>query len=127
MRVFWRVGSHCESKVSKNNKPYVRLALRVGDGEASQWVNCMVFDPEVIAAADKLTKGTKLYIEGNLKLDRWQAKDGSGEKTGLSIMANYVRIPAIGANKPKRDGDAAPAPAARAARYDESLDDDLPF
>jgi single-stranded DNA-binding protein len=126
---FFAVVARVETKTAKTSgKPYLRLNLRDGDGESAQWINCMVFEPDVVAAADKLKAGMKLYIEGNLRLDRWQASDGSGEKSGLSVMANHVRVPQIGTNKPKREDDASSrAPGnVRAQRYSE-LDDAIPF
>jgi hypothetical protein len=52
-------------------------------------------------------------------------QDGS-EKQGLSVMARVSRVPQIGANRPKRDGAAAPVPQ-RAQRVADELDDAIPF
>jgi single-stranded DNA-binding protein len=124
---FGVLGRDAESKTSKAGKPYLKLACRVGDGEAAQWVNVMSFDQEAIAAADKLVKGARLYVEGRLQLDKWTAQDGT-ERHGLSCMSGYTRLPQIGANKPKRDGDGAPAPTQRAPRArDDELSDSIPF
>jgi single-stranded DNA-binding protein len=84
------LGRDGEVRTSKTSgKEYLRLACRCGDGELSQWISVTVFDQNAIAAADRLTKGTKVYVEGHgLKIDRWQASDGSGEKTGLSCMSS---------------------------------------
>jgi single-stranded DNA-binding protein len=68
---FFGVINRVEPKTAKaSGKAYLKINFREGDGDAAQWINCMVFDPEVNAAADKLRAGMKLYIEGNLKLDR---------------------------------------------------------
>ncbi len=51
-------------------------------------------------------KGTRLYIEGTLKLEEWNDKDGFA-RHGLSCAAwNCARVgaSAIGRNKPKRTG-----------------------
>jgi single-strand DNA-binding protein len=124
---FGVLGRDCESKVSKNGKPYLRLAVRVGDGESSQWINVTSFDADAIAAADRLTKGARLYVEGRLQLDEWQAQDGTA-KHGLSCMSWHTRLAQIGRNKPKRDGDGVPSPAnQQAQRSNDFHDDPLPF
>jgi single-stranded DNA-binding protein len=119
--------ARAESKTSKAGKQYVRLSVRVGDGDALQWVSCMVFDPELIVAADAL-KGRAAYFEGTLRLDKWTGQDGV-EKQGLSCMARLTRLPQIGGNKPtKRDDGAAAAAPQRAMRArDDDLSDSIPF
>jgi single-stranded DNA-binding protein len=124
------LGRDAEIKTSKAGRDYARLACRVGDADSSVWVSIMAFEPDVIAIIGGLTKGSKLYVEcRNLKIDEWEGKDGA-KRNGLSAIASYVRIPAIGVNRPqKRDGDGAPAPTQRAtrARDDELSDDTIPF
>jgi single-stranded DNA-binding protein len=132
---FGTLGRDAEAKVSKTSgKTYLRLAVRVGDGDDSQWINTNCFDASAIEAADRLVKGARVYCEGSLKLDKWTAQDGT-ERHGLSCMARLTRLPQIGANKPqsaKRDGDAAPAPVQRAQpqrspQHDDDLSDSVPF
>ena len=100
------LGRDGESKTSKNDRPYLRLNVRVGDAEA-QWVSVMTFDPQAIAQADKFLKGTRLYVEGKLRLDQWAAQDGT-QKHGLSCMSWHCRLAEIGRNKPQRDGNTTP-------------------
>ncbi len=91
------------SKISKSGKKYLQLNLRIGDGDAAQWVNALVFDTEAIdaAAAGKMVKGTTAYLEGRLSLDEWTSQDGA-RRQGLSVMARYCRLPEIGRNRPKK-------------------------
>ena len=44
-------------KTSKNGKNYLRLNVRVGDGEGATWVSVLAFDPRAIEQADKFLKG----------------------------------------------------------------------
>ena len=118
------------SKVtSKSGKRYLQLNLRVGDSEPATWINAMVFDHEAIeaAAAGKMVKGTKVYLEGRLSLDEWTAGDGS-RRHGLSVMARYCRVPQIGRNRPKKPRKAkAEAPTSRASLVpDPDLSDAIP-
>jgi single-stranded DNA-binding protein len=115
-----------ESKTSKAGKPYVRFTTRVGEGDGVSWVSVMFFD--AVAEPEKFVKGARVYCEGNLKLDKWTAQDGT-ERHGLNCMARRVRVAAIGANKPKREAVAparhSQASGSAAAAYE--MNDEIPF
>ena len=128
---FGALGRDAETKVSGAGKPYLRANIRVGDGEAAQWVSVLAFDEKAIASADKFVKGARVYVEGRLTLDKWKGQDGA-ERVGFSCMSWHCRVAQIGRNKPKRprgsgseqsNNRAAPAQPAR----DEQLDDEIPF
>jgi single-stranded DNA-binding protein len=123
---FGTLGRDAEAKTSKAGKAYLRLNIRVGDGEAAQWINVTSFDADAIGASDRLVKGTRLYVEGRLQLDDWQAQDGAA-KHGLSCMSWHTRLAQIGRNKPKRDADDAPDRVQRAQRSNDFYDDPVPF
>jgi single-stranded DNA-binding protein len=64
------------------------------------FVSVMYFGGDCTELAAKATKGTGIYVEGRLSLDRWE-KDGE-QRTGLSVMSGHCRVAAIGRNKPER-------------------------
>jgi single-stranded DNA-binding protein len=101
---FGALGRDAEAKTSRNGKPYLRLNIRVGDGDAAQWVSVMAFDEQALAAADKMVKGTRVYVEGTLRLDEWTAADGT-KRHSLNVMSWHCRLAAIGRNRPKRARD----------------------
>jgi len=68
---FGSLGRDAESKTSKAGKAYLRLAVRVGDGDGAQWVSFMAFDPRAIEQANKFVKGARVYCEGALSLNEW--------------------------------------------------------
>lgn len=103
---FGALGRDAESKTSKNGKNYLRLNMRVGEGDTAQWVSVMAFDPRAIEQTDKFLKGARVYVEGKLSADEWTAQDGS-KRHGLSVMSWYCRLSEIGRHKSKRDGDKA--------------------
>ena len=105
---FGTLGRDCENKLSKGGKSYLRLNMRVGDGDAAQWVSVMAFDPRAIEQADKFVKGARCYVEGRLSADEWTNADGV-KRFGLSVMSWHCRLSEIGRNKPvRKNGDAKP-------------------
>ena len=74
---------------SKNGKSWASLSLAVGADDDVTWVRVACFG-ELAEAAAKFAKGTSIYVEGKLKLDRWE-KDGQ-EKSGLSVAASWERL-----------------------------------
>jgi single-stranded DNA-binding protein len=128
---FGTLGRDAEAKNSKTGKSYLRLNVRVGDGDAAQWINATVFDTKAIEVADKLVKGAHVYVEGRLALDEWTGQDGA-KRHGLSVMSWHCRLAQIGRNRPKRDKPASDrevatqspnAPNGRAG----DLNDDISF
>jgi single-stranded DNA-binding protein len=120
--MFGTLSRDAEVKTSKAGKTYLRLNLRVGDGDEAQFVNAMVFDSTSIESADKLVKGARVYLEGKLSIDEWTGKDGA-KRHGISIMGSYCRLSQIGRNKAKREN-----PTAVAAPYAPSaFNDQIPF
>ena len=122
--LFGTLGRDAESKTSKNGKPYLRLNVACGEGDATQWVSAMVFDERAIAVVDKLVKGARIYLEGRLSLSQWAAQDGT-TRSGLSVMSWHCRLSQIGRAKTKSEKPkpAEPAPANAGAEFD----DDIPF
>jgi single-strand DNA-binding protein len=118
--MFGTLGRDCEPKVSKNGKSYLKLNVRVGDGDAATWVNVMAFVDGADELAPKLLKGAPVYIEGSIRLDEWTGQDGTA-KHGLSVMAWRLALPAIGKNRPRREGDSEPR------RTNDFHSDEIPF
>jgi single-stranded DNA-binding protein len=98
---FGSLVADAERKVSKNGKPYLRFRCAVGSGDDTQFVGVMLFGDCVDELGDA-TKGTRVYCEGRLKLDKWTGQDGA-ERYGLGAMCFYARGAQIGDRKPKRE------------------------
>src|SRR5208337_2994787 len=88
---FGTLGRDGELKTSKAGKQYLRLNVRVGDGDGASWISVTAFDQNAIALADKLVKAARVYVEGRLSLDQWTAQDGT-PKHGLSVMSWHCRL-----------------------------------
>jgi single-stranded DNA-binding protein len=124
--LFGTLGRDSELKTSKTGKQYLRLNVRVGDGDTATWVNVMAFDEQAIAGVDKLTKGARVYIEGTLRLDKWTAQDGT-ERHGLSVMSWHCRPAAIGRNKRERNDSSRPSVASGSVGGSDFHNDKIPF
>ena len=101
---FGSLSRDAELKTSKAGKRYLRLNVRVGDGEDVQWLGVMAFDEKAIEAAEKLTKSARVYIEGRISIDEWTGQDGA-KRSGLSCLSWHCRLSQIGRNKPKHKND----------------------
>jgi single-stranded DNA-binding protein len=123
---FGTLSRDAERKTSKGGKSYLRMNVRTGDGDAAQWVSVTAFDEKAIAQADKFTKGARVYIEGSLKLEEWNGRDGVMRR-GLSCLAWRARLSEIGRNKRSRERRPAADKPQGAAAPNTSHSDDIPF
>jgi hypothetical protein len=111
---YGRIGRDAEVKTGKSGKAYMVLSVGVGGkNEETTWINVMSFDDEAIANGNKYTKGSPVYVEGRVELEKWTSRQDGLERTGLKVTSNHTRLSQIGRNKP------AKAPA--------DLDDEIAF
>ncbi len=109
--------------------------------ERTEWHRVKMFGKLGDIAADYLTKGRQVYIEGSIRTDKYTDKQGI-ERYSTDIIANEMQMLGGGAggggggggdynqDRPQRSArssqdDSAPAPARPAA--DTFEDDDIPF
>jgi single-stranded DNA-binding protein len=123
---FAAVSRDAEYKVSKAGKPYLKLACRIGDADATTWVNAMAFVDNAQELAPKLVKGAAVYIEGTIRLDEWTAQDGT-KRAGLSVFARRCEVPKIGRNKPKREPDRSSGNTSYGASANDFHNDEIGF
>jgi len=121
---FGSLARDAETKTSKAGKQYLRLNVRVENGETAQYINVMAFDADAVAVADKLVKGARVYCEGKLSLDEWTGQDGQ-KRTGLSVMSFHCRLSQIGRNKPRKQTSDREATAPYGSR--PAFNDSIPF
>ena len=92
--------SVCEMRVAVNS--------RRKDGQSGQWVDkpnyfdVVVFGAQADNCATYLQRGRPVAVEGRLDWREWEAKDGSGKRQAVQIIANTVQF--LGS----RDGGGAP-------------------
>ncbi len=117
-------GLHCACTGRLGGDPDLRytrggtalLALRVAVDENSQatearpapetqWVRVVVWGDQAEQLAGQLHKGSAVYIEGRLRLDRWQDRTTGEPRSGLAVSAWRVDLHgAIGQAAPRPGG-----------------------
>ena len=127
---------------------------RVKDGnewkDRASFVDCVLFGARAEALSARLSRGSKVAVEGKLRWSQWEAKDGSGKRSKIEVVAEEVELmtvpvqpqpqaapaapvyaapvyqpaPAIPAYQPRPAVQAAPAPAQPTLAYYE---EDIPF
>ena len=94
--------------------------------ERTEWHNVTFFGRLAEIAGEYLKKGSQVYIEGSLRTEKWQDKQGNDRYT-TKIIANEMQM--LG-GRPGGGGDYAPAqqqPQPKPAPVNDSFDDDIPF
>lgn len=95
-----RLGRPAERKVTSAGRAFLAFSVITGEGDDEQWLNCSAWSDSLVDMAEHLKQGVEVYIEGKLKVRRWQGE--SGERFGLQVSASTVQpLALIGHKKPK--------------------------
>lgn len=105
--------------------------------EETEWHRIVMFDRLAEVAREYLRKGSQVYIEGQIRTNKWQDKDGNDRYT-TEIIARDMQMlggrPGAGApgggdydDRPAASGGRAPAGGGRKDREEPPFEDDIPF
>lgn len=99
--------------------------------ERTEWHNITFFGRLAEIAGEYLKKGSQVYIEGSLRTEKWQDKQGQDRYT-TKVIANEMQMlggkPGGGGDfAPQQQKQSQPQPANQPAPVDDSFDDDIPF
>lgn len=89
--------------------------------EVTEWVNVALFGRLAEIAGEYLGKGSKVYIEGKLKTEKY-TKDGIDRYSTKVIGEKLEMLTSKGESKPAQQRQEAPAPQGT-----DEFDDDIPF
>ena len=134
-----RLSRDPESKYTSAGEAMLTLSVAVDEntrqtmdraGTETTWVRCVVWEERADELAHVLKKGSLVYVEGRLKLDRWVAHDGQ-QRAGLSVSAWVVQPMGVGRRSPRAepgpDQQAEGADPGRSVNVDADTTEDLPF
>jgi single-strand DNA-binding protein len=127
-----------ELRHSPGGTPICDLRIAVNgrrkDGQSGDWVDkpnffsVTCFGATAENAAKFLEKGRKVLVEGRLDWNEWEAKDGSGKRQSVQIIASRVKY--LG-SKPSEDDESeqeAPQPQGELAGVGAGGgEEDIPF
>lgn len=117
-----------ELSATKSGLSILNIGVAVNDrrkNQAGEWedypnfVDCKMFGTRAEALASRLTKGTRVIIEGKLHYSSWEGKDGS-RRSKLDVTVDEIELP-------RRDDAAAVQQAFPGAKVSQYADDEIPF
>jgi single-strand DNA-binding protein len=143
--VVGNLGRDPEKRYTQDGRAITRFSVaattrrKERDGEwadHTEWFNVTVFSRQAETLAERLTKGTRVYVEGRLESRSYETQNG-GKGFALDIVANEV-LPLdsrprgegeFGEFEPSAAGSRPPSSGGRRGSPDgESTDlEDLPF
>lgn len=120
-----RLGSDAELRYSAQGTAFAAFNLAVDDakreeGAATEWVRCVLFGEQAEDLAPRLVKGVQVYIEGRLRLDQWEGRDGEQRAT-LKLAAWVVQPMGVEHRRPRQDGPPRGAGAPQPRRMPEAM------
>jgi single-strand DNA-binding protein len=134
-----------ELKYTPSGQAVAKIGLAVNrkwkaaDGsqqEETTFVDCDAWGRTAEVMSQYLAKGRPVFVEGRLKLDTWQDKDGSNRSKLKVVIESFQFIDSRGgegggpppehAAAPARSGGYAPA-RAQAPAHESIPEDDIPF
>lgn len=91
------------------------------DREEVVFVDCTAWTKQAETINQHLKKGDAIFVEGRLKLDQWEDKQGGGKRSKLSVVVERFQF--VGG---KRDGNNGQAQG-QTTPAQEPPPDDVPF
>jgi single-stranded DNA-binding protein len=100
------VSESVELRASAKGVLWAGFSAVVGNGDDASWLRVSIFGDVARKLAGNITRGDKLYLEGQLTLSRY-LKDGE-ERVNLQVAASKCEPLGIGRNRPKRERQGSP-------------------
>ncbi len=110
-----------ELRYTPSNMPICKFGLAVNrrfkDGQSGEWkeeptfVDVTIFGARGEAFSKYHTKGKPCFIEGSLRLDTWEDKNGGGKRSKLYVVADTWEFVGAGGGRGENMGGARGAPS----------------
>ena len=139
-----------EVRMMSNGRPVCNFGLALNrsykdsDGnrkEETTFVDVECFGPRAEAVGRFFSKGRSIFVEGRLKLDQWESKEGEKRSALRVVLDNFEFVDskqdgpgaavrssdnANASQTDKKVSEPAP-PSQKESRNDPDLDEDVPF
>jgi single-stranded DNA-binding protein len=90
-----------DQRVSKTGNAFALLNIVVGDGDARQFVNAIVFGEDAVNVG-KLKKGRRVYVEGRIEVNEWTGNDGV-KRAGFKVTSFHaMEVSKIGRRRERK-------------------------
>ena len=142
------LGNDPETRYTQDQKAVTNISVATSkkwkdkvtgkENEVTEWHRVVFFNRLAEIAGEYLKKGSKVYVEGSLRTNKWQDKDGVDRYT-TEIIANELQMldsrggagdfsqsSSSRANAPKSGSSSSPQVTQVDNNFD-SFDDDIPF
>ena len=137
-------------RVMSNGRPVCNFGLALNrsykDSEGNRkeevtFVDVECFGPRAEAVGRCFTKGRAIVVEGRLKLDQWESKEGEKRSALRVVLDNFEfvdskqdsptsgkpMVSSVTASSPDQDAGSEPKNPPSAPDADPDLDEDVPF
>ncbi|AJI74098.1 single-stranded DNA-binding family protein [Francisella philomiragia subsp. philomiragia ATCC 25015] len=88
-----RLGNDPEVRTTQNGTTVATLSIATNDGIGenitTEWHRVVVFGKSAEAIQRYANKGTQLFIEGRLRTNKWQDKNGNMQYTTEVVASNF--------------------------------------
>lgn len=135
-----RLGRDPELRFLPSNTAVCSFSIAVGEkwkgkdgqvNERTNWIDCEAFAGLGETINKYLRKGSQVAIEGRLRMDEWQDKDGK-KRTKLKVVIDGFtfcggRQDGQGQSRPQEQRQTAPATATAGDEHQTVPGDDIPF
>lgn len=140
--IIGNLGADPEVRYLPSGSPVTNIRVATSDGwkdkqtgetqERTEWHRIVFFNRLAEIASEYLRKGSKVYIEGSLRTNKWQDQSGN-ERYTTEIIANSMQmLDAKGGGAATGATNSAPSFAAESVpmsmpEMSAEFDDDIPF
>lgn len=131
VRSFQNGGKVCNLRLATSEKWKDKNTGEVK--EQTEWHSVAIFSDGLAGVAERyLRKGSKVYVEGQLKTRKWQDQNGNDRySTEIVLNGPKAALVLLSSNQGNQGQDNSyQAPGSQqqpSGGYDDDLDDDIPF
>ena len=126
-----RLGNDPETKYTASGTQVTNISIAVGwkskDKEGTEWVRVTAFGKLAEIMSQYLNKGSQVYIQGRMKTDKWQDKDGKDRYSTGIVADNLQMLGGKSESQSQPQPQSAPKDYPAPAKAADPFLEDLPF